>query len=85
MALDFVPIIVVFAVFAFFIGLIKYVGSGDNEEKRGEGRKIMVYGIVGFFFMVGVWGALRIFVQSYGLDLVIPQLTSSGPFDAACK
>lgn len=84
-ALDFVPLIIVFAVFAFFMGLIKYVGSGDNEEKRSEGRKMMVYGTLGFFFMVGIWGMLRIFVASYGLDLVIPQFSAGGKsFTEAC-
>jgi hypothetical protein len=81
LALDFVPYLVVIAVIAFMQGMIKYVGNGDNEEKRGEGRKMMVYGTLGFFFMVGIWGILKIFTSSFGVSLVIPQLkTTSSTF-----
>ncbi len=77
--LDFIPLIVVLAVGAFIMGLIRYVANGDNEEKRSEGTKMMIYGIVGLFFMVSVWGILRIFVTSYGLPFGIPQFKAIGP------
>lgn len=73
--LGFVPLLVVVAVVAFLQGLIKYVAHGDNEEKRTEGTKMMLYGIVGFFFMVAIWGILKIFVASFGMGVLeIPQL-----------
>lgn len=78
--LDFVPYIVVIAVGGFLMGLISYISHGDNEEKRSEGRKMMIYGIVGFFFIVSVWGILNIFVGSFSQDLVIPQFNAgNGP------
>lgn len=77
--LDFLPFIVVIAVGAFIMGLIRYVANGDNEEKRGEGTKMMIYGIVGLFFMVSIWGILNIFVSSFGLPFGIPQFKATGP------
>lgn len=85
LALDFIPYLVVIAVGAFLQGLIKYVGHGDNEEKMSEGRKMMIYGIVGFFMMVSVWGILGLFTRSFGLSLVIPQFKSDKAFDNACS
>lgn len=76
LVLDFIPYVVVIAVGAFLMGLIKYVKNGDNEEKRAEGNKLMIYGIVGFFFIVSIWGILKIFVNSFGLggSFGVPQL-----------
>ncbi len=73
LALDFVPYIIVIAVGAFLIGLIKYVSHGDNEEKRAEGNKMIVYGLLGFFFMVSIWGILEIFTGSFNIPLKTPQ------------
>lgn len=88
--LDFIPYVVVLAVGAFFFGLIKYVRHGDNEEKRAEGNKLMIYGIVGFFFIVSIWGILKLFVASFGLEksFGVPQFkgtvqTSGGSSDFA--
>ena len=83
--LDFIPFIVIIAAGAFIQGLIKYVGNGDNEEKRTEGRKMMIYGIVGFFFLVSIWEILRLFTMSFGIPLAIPQLNSSIKFNSTCQ
>ncbi len=86
LALDFIPYLVVIAVGAFIQGLIGYVSHGDDSEKMSEGRKMMVYGILGFFFMVSIWGMLGLFTNSFGLQLVIPQFNSGGSdFSASCS
>ena len=73
LSLDFIPYLFIIAISGFFVGLIKYVRHGDDAEKMSEGRKLMVYGILGLFFMVGIWGILGLFAVSEGLSLVIPQ------------
>ena len=86
LALNLVPFLVVIAVASFIFGLIKYLGHGDNEEKRTEGVKMMVYGTLVFFFMVSVWGILRITGAGLGIELMIPQFKSGGPNPiGACK
>lgn len=84
LALDFVPYIITLAVVAFITGLIKYVGNGDNEEKRGEGNKLMIYGIVGLFFMVSIWGILKIFTNSFNVGFGVPQFKEQGS-SAGCS
>lgn len=83
--LDFIPYLVVIAVGAFIQGLINYVSHGDDSEKMSEGRKMMIYGILGFFFMVSIWGMLELFTNSFGLKLVIPQFNSDRDFSAVCS
>ncbi len=85
LALDFIPYLVVIALGAFLMGLIKYVAHGDDSEKMSEGRKMMIYGILGFFFMVSVWGILGLFTRSFGLQLVIPQFKSNESFKSTCS
>ncbi len=78
LALDLVPIIILIAFVEFLRGLIKYVSAGDNEEKRSEGTKFMIYGMIGFFVIVGIWGVLRIFTSTFNVSFGIPQFKSSG-------
>ncbi len=84
LALDFVPLIVVFALGAMIQGLIKYVSHGDDEEKRSEGRMLMIYGIVGLFFIVSVWGILKIFANSYSIPFGIPQFKQDSSSTKTC-
>ena len=78
LALDVVPVIVLLAFIIFVAGLVGYVGSGDNEEKREQGRSVMIYGLIGFFVMVSIWGILGIVTNSFGKQVLIPQFKGSG-------
>jgi len=73
-----VPFILTIAVVLFLIGLVKYVGNGDNEEKRTEGTKLMVYGVIGLFVIVAVWSLVSIVVGTFGFSVAIPQFKGSG-------
>lgn len=85
LALSIIPYLIFIASVAFIMGLVKYISHGDNEEKRSEGIKMMIYGTLGFFFMVSVWGILGIATKSFGINLVVPQFnTSEGKFSQVC-
>ncbi len=60
-----VPIIVSLAIVAFLYGVQKYILAGASEDKVKEGREMMIYGIIGIFVMVSVWGLVRIVVQTF--------------------
>ncbi len=64
-----------FAVVGFLYGVLQYVFSGGNEEKRTEGIKFMTYGIVGLFVMVSVWGLVTILTGTFGVTLGVPKIT----------
>ncbi|MDD5152981.1 MAG: pilin [Candidatus Pacebacteria bacterium] len=51
------------AVVYFLWGIYKFVAGQNNEENQEEGKKHMVWGIVGLVIMVSVWGILN-FIQS---------------------
>ena len=60
-----VSVIIVFAVLGFFWGLSKYVLSAQDSTKMEEGRKIMMYGFIGLFVMVSMWGILQILSDTF--------------------
>ena len=62
-----VPILIGLAVIAFLWGVLRYVFNAGSEEKRTEGRKFMIYSIIGIVVMVSVWGLVIFVQQSFGL------------------
>lgn len=64
-----VPFLVSLALVVFLIGVVSYVKAGDDEEKRSQGRNMMLFGIVALFVMISVWGLVRIIHNSiFGAD-----------------
>ena len=48
------------AVVMFIYGIVEYIWSADNEDKVAVGKTHMIYGIIGMFVMIGVYGILNI-------------------------
>ena len=55
-------IVFVFGVFQMFI-----LGRGD-EEKAAAGRSLVIWGLVGFFVMLCVWGLVHIATGTFDLN-----------------
>ena len=56
------------AVVMFIYGIVEYIWSADNEEKVEVGKKHMIWGIVGMFVMIGVYGILNV-LSGFWYDL----------------
>lgn len=55
---------------AYFIyGVVAYIWNPDNEEMREKGRLGMIWGIVGMFIMVAVFGIMRFLISTIGGDM----------------
>jgi hypothetical protein len=52
----------------FLYGIAVYVWNPDNEEAREKGRLGMIYGIIGMFIMVSVFGIMTFIINSVGAD-----------------
>ncbi len=65
------PLIIAAAVVYFVYGVAMYVMSGDDDAKAAAKSKI-IYGIVGLFVMVSVWGLVNILVNTFGLQNTAP-------------
>ena len=71
------PVVIGLSLVAFFSGLAVFILHADNEEKRREGKIFMIWGIIGLFVMISVWGIINILTESFGFDFIFPQLKTS--------
>jgi|SRR3989344_3587317 len=68
-----IPIIISLAVLVFIWGVFRYVVSSD-EEAKGKGKNLMIWGIVGIFVMVSVWGLVNVLRNTFNLDTNRPDV-----------
>jgi len=61
------PVVVGIALLAFFWGLARYIFSAGDDEKKKEGRNIMIWGVVALFVMIAVWGIVRFIGDALGV------------------
>lgn len=55
-----ITLLMVIGTLVFLWGIIEFLMNADNEEKRSIGKKHMVWGILGLFLMVSVWGIIQV-------------------------
>lgn len=56
------------AVVYFVYGLAQYLMSPDNEETKKTSKSHMLWGIIGMFIMVSVFGIMRLILNTVGED-----------------
>lgn len=56
-----VPVLFAIAFIVFLWGAFdSFILGANDEEKKDNGKNLMLYGIIGFFVMVSVWGLVNI-------------------------
>ncbi len=63
-----IPLLIAIGVIVFFWGIIKYIGSQGDADKRKEARGLMIWGIVALFVMVSVWGLVGILKNTFSVN-----------------
>ncbi len=59
-----IPVAFALCIFYFFWGIAKYIRTSAGGDKVvEEGKRAMVYGIIGIFVVFSVWGIIK-FIQS---------------------
>ncbi len=62
-----IGVAVTFALLAFFWGLAKLIFFAGDETEREKGKQVMIWGIIGLFFIFAVWGLVTLLQQLTGL------------------
>jgi len=57
------------AIVYFIYGVVVYIANADNDEARTNGKKHILYSIIGLAIMAGVWGIIDIIANTIGADL----------------
>ncbi len=60
------PIVIVLGVIYFIWNVIKYA-TNKEAEKREEAREAMIYGLIGLFVIVSIWGIIGFIGSTLGV------------------
>lgn len=52
----------------FLWGILQFLAGMESEEKRATGKKHMLWGIIGLFIMVAVFGIIKIILGTFGIS-----------------
>src|SRR3989338_3739048 len=63
-----IPFLVGLAVMLVLYGIVGFISHAADEEKRTEAKNFIIWGIIGIFVMVSVWGLVNILVKTFNLD-----------------
>ncbi len=70
-----IPVISGLTLLIFFWGLAKFIMAvGGDEKAVAEGKNLMIWGIIGLFVMLSIWGILHFLTDQFGFSYVVPQL-----------
>jgi len=61
------------AVVYFLYGMVEFIANAENEEKRTKGKSHMLWGVVGFAIMMGVWFILWVVLDTLNVQGVDPE------------
>ncbi len=50
----------------FLYGVVQFLLNSENEEARNSGKSHMLWGVIGMFIMVAVFGIMRLILNTLG-------------------
>ena len=63
-----IPFLVGLAVLVIIWGVFNYISGAGDEEKRAQAKQFIIWGVVGVFIMLSVWGLVGILTNTVILD-----------------
>lgn len=59
-------ILIGLAMLVFFRGLVVFISKAGDSKSHAEGKSLMIWGLIGLFVMVSVFGILRFAYRDFG-------------------
>jgi uncharacterized membrane protein YidH (DUF202 family) len=78
------PILVLVFVLAalfFFWGVAELIRNSSSEDGRQKGKRHMIWGIIGMFVMVSVFGIVSLIANTLGVQDTLPPFPPITPED----
>jgi hypothetical protein len=60
------PILIILGVLYVSYGVVSFV-TKSNEEERGKAKMVILYGIIGLFVIVSIWGLVGFLQSTLGI------------------
>lgn len=70
-----VPAIVTLAIVLFMWGVIQTILNPTDEEARKKAKEFIMWGIIALVVITSIWGIVKIFTSTFGLDTYLPPLS----------
>lgn len=74
-----IPFVVGLAVLVFIYGVFNFITSAGDEEARANAKQFIIWGIIGIFVMVSVWGLVKILSGTFNLNTAVNIPVSTVP------
>lgn len=55
------------ALLIFFYGIVQFINSETSDSKREQGKRKIIYGLVGMFIMFSAYGIIRLILATFGI------------------
>ena len=62
-----VPVIFALAFLVFIWGVFQFVVNAGDETKRTEGRKFILWGLLGIVVLFSIWGFVNLLLSTLGI------------------
>lgn len=64
-----IPFIIGIGFLVFVYGMFQFfIAGGANDEKKEQGKSLMIYATLGFVLIIIFWGIVNLLTSSTGLD-----------------
>lgn len=63
-----IPVLIGASVLVFIWGLFMYITNPSEDEKKKEGRDIMIWGVIALFVMFSVFGLVNLLIGTFQLS-----------------
>jgi hypothetical protein len=63
-------VVITVALLFFFWGLALFILSAGDEEKRAQGKKVMLWGVIALTVIVAIWGLVTFIADTFGVDVL---------------
>lgn len=54
-------------ILVFIVGIVRYV-IANNEEQKSNAQRLILWGVIGLFAIVAVWGLVRFLANTTGIN-----------------
>ena len=68
-----IPLLFAAATVVFLYGVVMFIKE-QNAEQKEKGRQFMIWGVIAFTVMFGVWGLVGVLENTFGIANVVPQI-----------
>ncbi|MBI2475971.1 MAG: hypothetical protein HYV67_01900 [Candidatus Taylorbacteria bacterium] len=70
-----IPFLIGLAVLVVIYGVFSFISNAADEEARANAKQFIIWGIIGIFIMLSVWGLVTILENSLNLSKDISGVT----------